>query len=335
MGTRVYANGKKIACKASDGKSVAQFPDVCMTPPTAPPTPSGVPVPYPNTAMAKDCEKGSKRVKIGGKPVMLRDRSYIASSTGNEAGSAPQKNVVTRTNRGKAYFTGWSVNVRFEGQNVPRHLDPMTHNHASQPGDGGPWVYMDLTDDPPGLPSDKRCTLTTYTKGKGENGCKTIGDHMTPHHCVPDHCFKEKSDGPYYEGAVEHRDGLCICVEGSDKYRKKETNESISHWSYELWSEHYAALAEHGRIHAKFDEYETQLGSKSRPKGTTTLGKLEETAAMVIAQVTGCDEDHLQKQLRAYHKSKGLPRTTRLRADPHGSRPNPPPQRMGLARKSG
>ncbi|WP_328516395.1 PAAR-like domain-containing protein [Ralstonia pseudosolanacearum] len=32
--------------------------------------------------------------------------------------------------KGKAYFTDWSPNVKFEGLNVCRHTDPMTHNHS-------------------------------------------------------------------------------------------------------------------------------------------------------------------------------------------------------------
>ena len=54
MANEVYANSMEVSCKSADGKSVACFPDVCFTPPQAPPTPPGVPIPYPNTGMAKD-----------------------------------------------------------------------------------------------------------------------------------------------------------------------------------------------------------------------------------------------------------------------------------------
>jgi hypothetical protein len=329
MGTNVYANGLEIAGKASSGKSVAQFPDVCFTPPTAPPTPSGVPVPYPNTAMASDCENGSTRVQIGGKEVMLKNKSYIASSKGNEAGGAPQKNILTHTNRGKAYFTAWSMNVRIEGENVPRHLDPMTHNHASQPGDGTPWVYMSVQAPATGTSAMARCRLVRYADGCEGTGSKK----MTPHHCVPDHCFKDPGKfGGYYPGAIKHRDGLCICVEGSDKYKQDRTGASISHWSYETFSQHYHALAEHGRIHAKFDELESALGRGGKPGGSASLGQLESTAAKVIAEVTGCDEKALKKQLRAYHSERGLPANTKLRADPNNTLQTPPRNGMGVQR---
>ncbi|PMR67009.1 PAAR-like domain-containing protein [Halomonas heilongjiangensis] len=143
MANDVFANGREISCKAADGKAVAAFPDVCMTPPENPTTPPGVPVPYPNTGMAKDATSGSKSVKISRKEVMLKNKSYFKKSMGDEAGSAAKKGVVTSVNRGKVYFKAWSMDVKFEGQNVVRHLDLTTHNHASDPGQTPPWPYAD------------------------------------------------------------------------------------------------------------------------------------------------------------------------------------------------
>ncbi len=143
MANDVFANGREISCKAADGKSVAAFPDVCFTPPECPATPPGVPIPYPNTAFAKDTTNGSKTVKISGKEVMLKNVSYFKTSTGDEPGCAAKKGVLTSVNKGKAYFTSWSMDVKFEGKNVVRHLDLTTHNHASQPGNTPPWVYAD------------------------------------------------------------------------------------------------------------------------------------------------------------------------------------------------
>ena len=39
MANEVYANNMEVSCKSADGKSVACFPDVCFTPPQAPPPP--------------------------------------------------------------------------------------------------------------------------------------------------------------------------------------------------------------------------------------------------------------------------------------------------------
>ena len=133
----------RFSCKAASGKSIACMPDVCMTPPQTPATPPGVPVPYPNTAMASDASSGSKTVSISGQEVMLKDQSFFKTSTGDEAGSAPKKGVITSVNKGKAYFIAWSMNVKFEGENVVRHLDPTSHNHASSTFNAAPVTYLD------------------------------------------------------------------------------------------------------------------------------------------------------------------------------------------------
>jgi Domain of unknown function (DUF4150) len=132
----VFANGMEISSKAMSGKSICEFPDVCFTPPETPATPPGVPIPYPNTAMASDTSDGSTSVQIGGQEVMLKDKSYFKTSSGDEAGSATKKGLVTSTNKGKCYFVAWSMDVKFEGENVVRHLDMTTHNHGSKTATG-------------------------------------------------------------------------------------------------------------------------------------------------------------------------------------------------------
>lgn len=143
MSNEVYANGRELSCKSGAGKSICAFPDVCFTPPLTPATPPGVPIPYPNTGMTTDTSDGSKTVQISGKEVMLKDSSSFKQSTGDEAGSAPKKNVITSKIKGKVYFTVWSMDVKIEGENAVRHLDMMTHNHASSPGATPPWPFMD------------------------------------------------------------------------------------------------------------------------------------------------------------------------------------------------
>lgn len=134
MGCKVYANGNEIACKAGGGKVVAAFPDVCLSPPSPPAGP--IPVPYPDTSFAKDTKNGSKTVKIKKKEVMLKDKSYYKSSPlGNEAATKSLgAGVVTHVITGKTYFTAWSMDVKFEGANVDRHIDLTTSNHASPAG---------------------------------------------------------------------------------------------------------------------------------------------------------------------------------------------------------
>src|ERR1700736_6907455 len=95
MSNQVYANTMEVSCKQADGKTICAMPDVCMTPPQTPATPPGVPIPYPNTGMSSDCDQGSKTVQISGQEVMLKDQSCFKKSSGDEAGSAPKKGLIT------------------------------------------------------------------------------------------------------------------------------------------------------------------------------------------------------------------------------------------------
>lgn len=319
MANNVFANGREIACKAADGKSICEFPDVCFTPPQTPATPPGVPIPYPNTGFAKDTTKGTKKVKISNKEVMQKNKSHYKKSTGDEAGSAPKKGIITSTTKGKVYYISWSPSVKFEGLNVVRHLDMTTHNHNPAVATGSVPTVNGDTQTPP--ETDDKCKLRPYSEGC-EGG-------KTPHHCVPDHCFKERGKaGTYYPGAIEHSKGLCICVEGATKSSTPEGGHTKKkdHASPEA---HIAALAEHGRIHHKFDKLERALGEAGNPKNTASLGELENKAAEVIHEVTGCDKDNLKKQMRDYHQNNNLGESTRLRADPFGRRANPPSGQMG------
>ena len=171
MANDVFANGREISCKAADGKSIAAFPDVCMTPPENPTTPPGVPVPYPNTGMAKDTTRGSKNVKISRKEVMLKNKSSFKKSIGDEAGRAAKKGVVTSVNRGKVYFVSWSMNVKFEGGNVVRHLDMTTHNHASDPPGTPPTVHTDKQ--APSVEQKETCDPHAWEKVSQESPADT------------------------------------------------------------------------------------------------------------------------------------------------------------------
>lgn len=131
MGCEVYANSNEIACKAGDGKVIAAFPDVCLSPPSPPAGP--IPIPYPDTSFSKDMKNGSKTVKIKGKEIMLKDKSfYKTSPLGDEAATKTLgQGVINHTITGKTYFIMWSMDVKIEGMNVDRHCDLTTSNHAS------------------------------------------------------------------------------------------------------------------------------------------------------------------------------------------------------------
>jgi hypothetical protein len=244
MGNQVFANNMEVSCKAANGKSICAFPDVCFTPPTTPATPPGVPIPYPNTGMASDCTDGSSTVKVSGQEVMLKNKSYFKKSTGDEAGSAPKKGVVTSKNMGKVYFTMWSMDVKVEGENVVRHLDMTTHNHASMPSNTSPWPYIDEmsvflrtgpcakeiqeeheacfdcqprgSEDPcqnEECQAARKCKLEPY----GGTGSPNCCDGDTAHHLVEVHCFapigqrrKVMSEFTGYN----LNDAPCVCASG-------------------------------------------------------------------------------------------------------------------------
>ena len=138
MSCDVFANNNEISCKKGGNKVIAEFPDVCLSPPSPPAGP--IPVPYPDTSFSKDMKNGSKTVKIKGGEVMLKDKSfYKTSPLGDEAATKGLgANVITHTITGKTYFVAWSMDVKFEGKNVDRHIDMTTSNHMSPPGGTGP-----------------------------------------------------------------------------------------------------------------------------------------------------------------------------------------------------
>lgn len=213
MSNDVFANGREISCKKGDGKTICEFPDVCFTPPENPATPPGVPVPYPNTALSSDTTEGSKTVKISGEEIMLKNSSYFKTSSGDEAGAAAKKGVITSTNKGKAYFIAWSMDVKFEGENVVRHLDMTTNNHASPMANGSvPMIEQDSVV-PPEPP--KPCIVGPYDEIR--NQCP---DGHQAHHIVPDYTART---GTRVQGmAGQNRipnlpsfgDGPSICLEG-------------------------------------------------------------------------------------------------------------------------
>ncbi|MCC8392302.1 DUF4150 domain-containing protein [Paraburkholderia sp. MMS20-SJTR3] len=210
MANQVYANNMEISCKAAAGKSICAFPDVCMTPPQTPATPPGVPIPYPNTGMASDTSDGSSTVQISGQEVMLKNKSYFKRSTGDEAGCAPKKGVVTSKNMGKVYFTAWSMDVKLENENVVRMMDLTTHNHGSVPGNTTPWPYIDEMaalqgDGPCAGVDDKKYRLTPH-----HEGCP--GDDVAAHHLIPNRQMSGVADN-YTRSTAP-----CICAQGLNQH---------------------------------------------------------------------------------------------------------------------
>ncbi len=123
MPATVSANLMTVVHQNSDGQYTG-FPDACKTP-----TPAGpVPIPYPNIAFSKDTSKGTITVKCDGHPINVKDSCFIMSQ-GDEAGSA--LGVLSNKIKGKAEWMNYSPNVKADGKNVCRLLDPMISNGGS------------------------------------------------------------------------------------------------------------------------------------------------------------------------------------------------------------
>ncbi|PWJ16572.1 PAAR-like domain-containing protein [Jannaschia seohaensis] len=183
----VFANGLEISSKAQGCKVIAAFPDTCMTPPQAPPTPPGVPIPYPDFGFDSDLASGTGTVKIKDKEVSQENASKYSKCSGDEAGAAPKKGLITSTNTGAVYAQKWSMNVKAEGKGVVRFTDMATGNHRSNAGDSPPMIIVGK----PNLAlsaNTEDCLVGEYGDIKKE--CNERGGEA--HHIIPDEYFRKK-----------------------------------------------------------------------------------------------------------------------------------------------
>lgn len=298
MPKEVFANGREISCKAGDGKVAAAFPDVCLSPPSPPAGP--VPVPYPLSSFSSDMTEGSKSVQIGGKEVMLKDKSYFKKCTGDEAATQSLgQGVVTHTLTGKVYFVSWSMDVLVEDENVVRHMDMTTSNHASPMANESVPIPeledfgFDTLTSCSGAP--ERCRMSPY-----KNGCS---DDKTPHHVVPDHCSKQPGEeGLRYQGcaSITHGNAPCLCVSGAFKHSTSPTGR----------------LLQHGRIHDLIDPIED-----AQPNNKWSYSTARDEGAAAVAEVTKCPAKCLADQCDTYYKDAcHVDDNTMMRADSSGKK---------------
>jgi hypothetical protein len=164
MTKNVFAGKWEIAAENGMNKSIARFPDVCMSPPSPPAGP--IPIPYPNTSFSNNLKSGSSTVKIGGKGAALAQKSYYKEPVlGNEAATRTfGAAIITHQITGKTYFQSWCMDVKFEGKNVCRHLDMTTSNHASYPGST-----------PPNLSAETQAAIQTALDRLEQGVCPCCG----------------------------------------------------------------------------------------------------------------------------------------------------------------
>jgi Toxin PAAR-like domain/GHH signature containing HNH/Endo VII superfamily nuclease toxin 2 len=336
VANQVFANGREIACKAGAGKTVCAMPDVCFTPPENPATPPGVPVPYPNTGFASDTTEGSKSVKISGEEIMLKNSSCFKKSTGDEAGCAAKKGVITSKNTGKVYFNAWSMDVKFEGENADRHLDLTTNNHASQAGDTPPWPFADSmaideagkTDDPCAEEkANEKAACSKHGDDRGKQcadsacqraqACKLVpyGGSGSPNCCpgvTGDHLVEASSFSTARTGGTS--------LAGCGKYNLNEAPTCCA--------EGGAYSKDHGFLSVMRGDANTQCpvadlplqggGTLSGQRATTYAQAAENGARSVRSVFTQCDEECIRAQLDTYHHGCGIKDDTKLRAITYG-----------------
>jgi hypothetical protein len=329
MGNQVYANNLEVSCKAANGKSICAFPDVCFTPPQTPATPPGVPVPYPNTGMASDCTDGSSTVKISGQEAMLRNKSYFKTSSGDEAGCAPKKGVITSQIKGKVYFIGWSMDIKIEGENVVRHLDMTTGNHGSNPnslmtahidemisaqvaeckeakkdaGEKCKGKTPDKCDDK--CKEAQKCQLVPY-KNAEKACCK---DASTGDHIVEASGFYNRGRGGNRSKALKGCKGYdaqaapCCCVKGGAYSNEHGRMSALRGYGAHQCPEETLSLDGRGRVRSR----------------ATTYGAAKKRAAHVLCRVfPQCKEHCILDQFKAFDEEHGLDDNTKIRATTYG-----------------
>jgi hypothetical protein len=280
--------------------------------------------------MASDTDGGSKTVKVSGKEVMLKDKSCFKKSTGNEAGNAPKKGILTSTNKGKMYFTSWSMDVKVENQNAVRHLDMVTYNHSSKPGNGATWPYLDKMymsaaqaakcekdkkkeEDACGPCKKKKAAKTKAAECKSK-ACKNARKCMltpykpnkcckgqTGHHLVEVHSFCEKGargtplkDFPKYD--MNKAPVVCAACRKGSRYDK-----------------------EHGRLHAFQGTMELDAMAKAKNPAQAWKFKDAKAAGVKAHQATfpeaECDPGCIEAQLKASHKKMGITENSPARTE--------------------
>lgn len=276
----VFANGLEIACKAQANQVIAAFPYVCMTPPQTPATPPGVPVPYPTFGMDGDTDKGTSTVKIGGKTVTQKNKSYYTKCTGNEAGCAPKKNLITSVNRGKEYAHAWSGNVKMDAEPISRFSDLSSNDHASPTAGGGPSVKIGK----PGAPGGKNkmvCIVGEYAAEQAR--CAAQKPPGQFHHIIPDRCYRlDRVSVPGRETPKDVRmdtskfpskeKGMCICLPPQNHCGTRA-----------------GRAAGDFAVHADLDDKLTNLGSSSRRgsrnRGLAKLSKVRRQCFASLAKL--------------------------------------------------
>jgi hypothetical protein len=312
--------------------------------------------------MASDCTDGSTSVKVSGQEVMLKNKSYFKRSTGDEAGSAPKKGVVTSTNMGKVYFNMWSMDVKIEGENVVRHLDITTHNHASLPGNSPTWPFLDAaafngSGPCKGLARDVNKNCTAHAKAnvsaagevkrkpaieamcadpKCRKALKCVLSPKSPSNCCPQPQPSPPAQTPHHvvpDSQFNKSTGGRITLKSGGKYDYNAAPcicaPGTSH-----------STGQHGKIHTETNNLTVNhpsvtphvSGKSIGGKARWNVSEAESVGAKAVAKETKCDEACIKSQTRRGHKKMGIERDDRIRPTTAGNVTKPPtPKAVGIS----
>lgn len=218
------------------------------------------------------------------------------------------KGVITSSNAGKVYFVAWSMDVQVEGENVVRHLDMTTGNHASPEANAAiPWAHVDnmtafvqnkcasdigkaaescADSTPPDDCNDacrkhQKCILVP--KGNASERC--CAPSSTGHHLIEDHWIQGNSafpantqNSPGYSG---YNRAPTVCVEGS------------------------RSDGEHGLMHAlqgvQEDSHLPTGVNRSKPWNYAAGKRAALRAHQITFMNSDCSRDCIEAQLDAFY----------------------------------
>ncbi|VAW64392.1 hypothetical protein MNBD_GAMMA11-3265, partial [hydrothermal vent metagenome] len=195
----VFTNSRSNIHKGSGDKAAAGAPDVCKTPVGS----AVVPIPYPNISQSSTLKKGSKSVKINGKPACL-EKSTFDSSSGDQAGRLG--GIISGVTGKETRFISSSFDVQIEGQNTVRHMDVTTHNHGNTMGA----VYGSST--APTTIKDEK-TLCDYCKKPVHEFAKKRGTNNGDGQELRESIIADIADHRWYTGPNSLQAHHLICTE--------------------------------------------------------------------------------------------------------------------------
>ncbi len=259
--------------------------------------------------------------------------------------------VVSHQIQGEANFVAWSMDVKFEGENVPRNLDLTLHNEMCNPANTPPWAYFDSMT-PPELAKcatvkknvedkcGKHIRKNTYSTGRvnrtgamkdmcddkecteaskcmlveyGGSGSPNCCPGATGHHLVEVHGFCDPGDR---DSPVAPFTG----GNGKKPYNQYDAPCVCATSPNSNWE------AEHGDLHSVQGVKENyailtapQRNPPRNPAQAWTYGEARQAGVDAHAATfpsPKCSEDCIAAQLDAYHKDQvGVEDSTPLRTE--------------------